>query len=1092
VTLGEFLAVRRRDIDALTDAQIAKMRRLLAVTPDDDPQKPDFWFRLGELCAEKQRAAFDAAHALDQPIHDAPADRKPALEARQRAHEASQRRWLLEAVKGYVAASHYPKYERMDEVLFRLAYLLTGAKKESEALAFLLRLIKDFPNSRYIPDAYLSFADLYFDAGQMDAALKFYEKVEQFPKANVYAYAVYKKGWCQVNLGTPRDALATFVSVVRMAREPGPAGAQKKELEKEAKKDIVKVYARVGGPDKAWEFFVRTGGDYAPKMMEALAELYFDQGQFGDSTRVYRKMIALNPSGPRICALQNKIVRNTQSSGTKRDQVQELERLGAIHDTVAAALKKADRDECRDALHDATKELALVWHKEAQRTKNLDTLALDRHVYELFLAHFPADADAYDMGYYFGELLWTLAQWRDAAIQYTKVVDARPAGRWVKEAAYAAVLAWQNALGAEEHERVAAVRDAREESAKQRDLSPRPLPEYERQMVAAFDTYLEHVPDAPERVKIEYRKARVFYEYNHFADAVPLFAAIVEHHPDDELAIPFAANLMLDSLNALGRTKEVLAWVDRFLELPAAGRDKEFIETMIALKTDGFEREARDQEKRGEFKECGRSMLAAAEASPAHPKHAERLWNAAQCFQNAHLVGQAISAWNELVQTHAADPLAKRALFRLGAGYHQVAYYSKAAELYEAFARKYPGEREATTALANATAFREGLGEPDAALADMTSFVDFYDERRPRDAAAVFFQMAEVYDKNGDANRLRAHLESYLAKWGGRGGVDREVEAHFRLGELAWQGSCQRASADGACIESTRVASTRGQQVLAAAWRRLHADKRVQCGPPTKAKTVIVQRDRRLVAAAVEHFREAVALWTAGEANNPIEGRDVEARRAAGADAAAGAAFYLAERDYEALLAVAFPKGLDFSRPSAREGRARQAATAARLADSNKRLTAYLAEKARLVESARRQYLVVFERRQARWTIAAAARVGQLHRDFADQLYTAEIPKDLPETDPYGNHPRDLYCDALEDQAGKVEAKATEAFGACLEAATRQSWFGAWSRLCERELNQLEPARFPVSAEIKPEAAYVPTRIAPAAVIPALPAGGEL
>ena len=31
--------------------------------------------------------------------------------------------------------------------------------------------------------------------------------------------------------------------------------AQKKALEKEAKKDIVKAYATSAGPDKAWEFF---------------------------------------------------------------------------------------------------------------------------------------------------------------------------------------------------------------------------------------------------------------------------------------------------------------------------------------------------------------------------------------------------------------------------------------------------------------------------------------------------------------------------------------------------------------------------------------------------------------------------------------------------------------------------------------------------------------------------------------------------------------------------------------------------------------------------------------------------------------------
>jgi tetratricopeptide (TPR) repeat protein len=1086
VTLDDFLASRKRGIGALVDAQIIKMRRLVEVTRDDDPQKPDFWFRLAELFAEQERAASDDARALDEPLHAAPPAQRAELAARQRAHESRRRRWQRDAVAAYLAASRFPTYERQDEVLFRLAWVLRAAHKADEARTFLLRLLRDHPASRYVPDAYLAFADLYFDAGDMNAALKFYEKVEQFPRAAVYPYGVYKKGWCQVNLGAHADALATFVSVVGMARAAGAgsggaAVAQKRALERGAKKDVVRAYARVASPDRAWDFFRRVGGDDAPKMMEALAELYWEQGQAADSTRVYRRMIALDASRARLCAWQTKIVRNTLSSGSKREQVQELERLGAVHDAVVESLGASARAECRDALHDTAKELAIVWHKEAQRTKNRDTFALDRHVYELFLSYFPADADAYELGYFYGELLWTLEAWRAAAEQYTKVVEARPDGRYVKDAAYAAVLAWQAALGADPPEPPPPA------GARTTSVAPRELPDGERRMLSAFDLYLGHVPDAPERVKIEYRKAHVLYEYDHYAEAAALFAGIVERHPDDELAIPFAANLLLDCLNALGRPKEVAAWVDRLLELPRARGDAAFLAAMIGLKSDALDIEARAFEHDRQFKECGRSMLAAAEAAPAHEKHAERLWNAAQCFQNAHLVGQAIGVWSRLVDAHGGDVLGKRALLRLGAGYQQLAYYAKAADSYEAFAKKYPGEPEAAAALANATTFREGLGEPDAALGDMASFVGFYDQRRPHDAAAVFFQMAEVHERSGDTERLRAHLEEYLAKWARRGGLDREVEARFRLGELAWRASCPRPAADGACVQTTRVTSTRGQQVLSAARRRAPARGRTQCGPPTKAKVVVLPRDGRLAARAREHLAAAVQLWAAGDAQNPIAGRDADARRAAGALAAAGAAFTLAEGDYEALLGVPFPTGLDFSRPSPRDGRRRQAAVAARLADSNRRFTAYLGEKARLLERARREYLGVFERRQARWTIAAAARIGQLHRDFADQLYTAEIPKDLPEADGFGNHPRDLYCDALEDEAGKVEAKATAAFGACLAAATSQAWFSDWSRLCERELNQLEPARFPLASEIAPEAAYAPTRLGPAPPITTLP-----
>ena len=50
------------------------------------------------------------------------------------------------------------------------------------------------------------------------------------------------------------------------------------------------------------------------------------------------------------------------------------------------------------------------------------------------------------MRFYRGELLWVLRRWKDAAEQYTEVVEAQPGGKYLREAAFAAVLAWKNAL----------------------------------------------------------------------------------------------------------------------------------------------------------------------------------------------------------------------------------------------------------------------------------------------------------------------------------------------------------------------------------------------------------------------------------------------------------------------------------------------------------------------------------------------------------------------------------------------------------------------------------------------------------------------
>jgi hypothetical protein len=104
-----------------------------------------------------------------------------------------------------------------------------------------------------------------------------------------------------------------------------------------------------------------------------------------------------------------------------------------------------------------------------------------------------------------------------------------------------------------------------------------------------------------------------------------------------------------------------------------------------------------------------------------------------------------------------------------------------------------------------------------------------------------------------------------------------------------------------------------------------------------------------------------------------------------------------------------------------------------------------------------------------------------------DQLYTAEIPKDLKEQDEWGNRPREIFCDALVDQAEPIEAKAVNAYGICLKAATQESWFNEWSNLCEVELNQMQPSEYPLAVEAKPDPGFVPILMTPAPVQAELP-----
>jgi tetratricopeptide (TPR) repeat protein len=535
-------------------------------------------------------------------------------------------------------------------------------------------------------------------------------------------------------------------------------------------------------------------------------------------------------------------------------------------------------------------------------------------------------------------------------------------------------------------------------------------------------------------------------------------------------------------------------------------KDEEFRKQMVALKTDSLVVEAKQYEKDKNYKECGISFIAAAETIPDHKDHAQRLYNAGLCFQNARLICQAIKAREELIKTHPSDKLSQRAMFQIASGYHQLAYYSEAAKRYEEFAGKFPGEKHAFTALGNAYAFRIGLGEFDKAIDDMNAFVKYYGGKKPSDAANVVFQMSEVYEKQKKTDELVRHLEAYLKRWGAKGGIDKQILAHFKLGELAWKKSCSQEGVNGACIKVDRVTMNgkwttiyKINKKIKDKKKRVKEKLRTQCGPPTSSKITVYDRNSKLAAQAQKHFTEVLRLWARGDAEGKLAKQVPNKGEAAARDvfmrfAVAGAAFYQAEQVYEKFLRVKFPAGLDFQQPTQYDSERVAKAKKKKYEESSKKFLVYLTEKSKLAEQLagpskdkKGMYDYVLDYHVAHWTIAASARIGQVFADFVNQLYTATIPADLKEQDQWGNRPREIFCDALVDKAEPIEAKAVVGYELCLKAATEQSWFNEWSTMCEVELNQMKPAEYPLAAEAKPEPGYVSTPITPAAVVSELP-----
>ena len=1067
--------------------QIQLLESLIDDTPDSDvAEKADLYFRLAEIHAQLNR--FHRLKATENQIKaDTSKKDKGKFASAAKDHAKKADAALKNAVKVYKNLADNPKfknYPRMDLALFSFAYTLQSGKYMKEARQIYHRLLTEYPQSKYVPDAYLAFADYYFAENQLANAEAFYKKVLLFPKSNVYSYSNYMLGWVYLNLTKHEDAGKQFLTVIR-----DTDGQKKQEtINRAAKKDFVRAFSEFGQVQKAWQTFKKIDDKYAFTMYELLADFYVEQGKSDKAIYAFRELIKEEPKNKNVCLWQYNIAQAMLSApgASNANKVEEMERLvklyGALKDK--NVLPKAEAGECHDNAAAMSGEMARAYHNESIKTKNPETLAYADKLYNVYLQVFPDAEDYGETQYYYSELLWSRAEnepnprmqtelWENAAVSFTNVVKAGKADpKQIKEAAYAAVLGWKNALAVDPRVKVnpIAMKEGEDNS---KIPEPQPIPEREQKMLDAFDVYIKYIKDPKddELVSMKFLKANMYRRYNHFEEALPMFEDIIKTRPEHETAY-FSANILLDIYIITKKYDKVAEWAQWFADNPkflTAKEDQdreelgERVTGILAIaerkKAEQLEDEAKKSGDYAKYVACGNSYLKifndTVKKNPnvgVEEKIDEVLYNAGVCFEEGRSLSAAIGVYQELQDRFPKSKLSARALVRLGGVYERVAYYDKASTQYEEYAKKYAGEKDAYDAMNNAVFFRKGIGDDDKAIENTQFFISKFGGKKQGDAAGAYFSLASIYEKRGDLDKVVSHYRDYLKKYGEKGGADKVVIAYARIGQILWEQSCGVKTVDGSCI---KVARERAVGLKAKSRRKKGDAQRTQCGPEEKIKLTVVNRDEKKVKDAMKAFQQAAGEFERKSGKFP--GGDERLARYY----YALAKFHQAEADYEAFLDIKFPAGMNFDPAKPKETE-----------KSKKRFDAWLEDKRKVGGKASTGYQkLIFEIKDPANAIAAAARIGQISQNFADALYTAEIPAFIR---PY-EEAVDAYCEQLETVAEPLDNTSLEAFGACLKNSTDFGWFSSWSKLCERELGQIKPEDFPTASELRSE----PDEVAP-------------
>lgn len=1141
----------------IADEQIMMIKALLEEAGPSDSEYPDYLFRLADLFLDKKAFFEMQAGALYEKIYDAKDKGKKAeakqLEQRQKKFEKQSRDASADAVKVYAALvtqKAFAKFKRMDEALYFYAFELGQLDRDTEMQEAYLRLIQDYPQSKYIPNAYLSFADYYYGKNEIDKALQLYQKiVDGYRDSPVYAYALYKMGWCYLNpvgTGEPEyeKSLDKFVATVKATLE-GRAGseANAKQLRRDARRDLVKAYVHAAKPSKAWDFFKKVGDgpkkdeNMSRKMMELLGSAYFGEGMYVESTATYKKLQEVFDGDAMECQWQAAIVVNALASDDKTIQWKETEQLGKYWNEYkdSKKFKKTTKKKCRDEARDTMIQMATVWHDEAEKTRRPETYALSEDAYRAFIDFFPKDKDAYEMNYYYAELLWAqavnkynskdrgeqeegLTKFKIAHDEFVRVLERKPDGKYTKDAAYAQMLAMKNYLEYDETggrgkactmqmDGTCVYREKKQRRKKiNKDTSTdtaaefpeTPYSEQEEKMLGSYDIYQKYVKkkDDKELPKIQYHRAKIMMAHNKFDEAKPITIDLIENF-DGTIYAAWAGAMLIDLLTIKWSDKDnspeqTIAASEELEKWALAIQDKKLykhaeseavrnaVPTLLAgirwKKAEAYQEQGKQGDRDG-FVRCGEEYASIYNDYEQHDRADTLLFNAARCFEAAYLIGNAVKMRKVMLSEFPNSQHYQQTLRELGLNYQAIAFYGDAAEHFEQYADKYSKDEFASTALQNAYLFRLGLGEEAKAEEDLSKYEGLYKRKDPSTAAKIFWSKHELLDTD---DKRMSHAKAYIKTYGNKGGVDRRIVAEAAIGQILWRRSCDKELLYDSCLTIKRQKATSGEETRKEATRLRSKSKKKKsdvpkfCGSATHGLITVHRRDSKLVSEAQSHFDTALKLSTK-KPNVPAE----DTKRVEDFKNAMGMAMvYKTDKTYEDYLRIEIPEDLEFGTEEWKKGSGvpqwerQYKKQYEKDQESRKRFGEFFKTKTQMKNELLEGYAKVKSTGSPFWVLAAAARSAVASQNFADQLYRAEVPKAIKTEDDYFN-----YCDALADFAQQPEQESLQAFTYCLEKSTEFQFFNQFSRMCEEELQQRKPDEYPATNEMFGTSIYTDSRL---------------
>lgn len=712
----------------------------------------------------------------------------------------------------------YPRSSENDLILYQLskAYSLNG--ETQKALMTMNRLVRDYPNTRYLEEVQFRRGELLFVTRNYAGAEQAYGViVSRFPDSLYYDKALYKYGWARFKQNNYQQALDSFIALLDRKQSRGEIQVDQlssdlSRADRELLDDTLRVislsFSNQQGAATIKQYFSEAGKrEYEPLLYQGLGELYLSKDRITDAADVYMAYVASNsvsPLAPKFHTAAIDAYKKGNFPTLVLSAKEEFVKRYGVDSQFWQLQSEADRNKIQPLLTRHISELASHYHAIAKTSKKPVDYQRAAGWYGIYLRSFPTDKDAPRINFLLAETLFDGRQYTQAVEQFEKTAYHYPGHVKSAEAGYAALLSYKEL---------------------DKTLSPQDKPIWQQRSINSALRFSAQFPTDKRVPAVLAKTSEELYTLRDYQRASDTAQTLIQRKDIKDPGLRKTAWIVYGhsqfELGAFANAEQ--AYKNVIQQLSTKDTQYKAISDRLAA---SIYKQGEEQRNKGEFKLAAYNFMRVGEVVPTSSLRATAEYDAATM-------------------------------------YIQMNDWSSASNVLEDFRRRYPNEKKlqkgATEKLAVAYT-KTGQGAK-AAAAMLVLATTSGDATYQRD---MMWQAAELYDKSGKQSEAVDVYKSYVKKYPSP--LSQSVEARYYIAEYYrktnnpkewgnWLNAIIVADAKGGSERTARTNYLAAQSVLLLAKPHQLAYGRAMLTNPLKKS---LKKKKRLMQDTIKIYERAM------------------------------------------------------------------------------------------------------------------------------------------------------------------------------------------------------------------------------------------